>query len=145
MVQSNETEARNTTSQTVSVRMTGEILQTIEQAAERKQLSVGQYLREAGYAAASRRRRPRRRGQGRLRRARPQAASIDVDGVAAAVAAKLGNMLARWMPDQDDGYRRWNDNAVLVLIFAMMVGAGAIGGLVAGLAGKLTLPVWMLP
>ena len=64
MVQSNETEARNTTSQTVSVRMTGEILQTIEQAAERKQLSVGQYLREAGYAAASRRRRPGDAGRG---------------------------------------------------------------------------------
>ena len=54
-------------------------------------------------------------------------------------------MIARWMPDQDDGSRWWNDNAVLVLIFAMMVGAGAIGGLVVGLAGELTLPVWMLP
>ncbi len=141
MMQTTDTEAKVMTSSressTVAVRLTGETLQTIEQAAKRRELSLGLYLREAGYAAASRRRRPRRRRQGRMARAKiqpgpqPKAAAIDTDAVATAVAGKLRHSVADWMPDHD-GYSRWDDNPLVS--FAMMFVPALIGGLTGGAA-----------
>ena len=146
MMQTTETEAKDIASkgtQTVAVRLTGETLQAIEHAARRKQLSLGLYLREAGYAAASRRRTPRQRRQGRMARAKiqqgpqPKAAVIDTDAVATAVAAKLRHSVADWMPDQDAGYSRWDDNP---LVFFAAIGAAALIGGLACRAAVLILP-----
>ena len=119
-------------SRSVGVRLTGETLRAVEQAAERKGLSPGQYLKEAGYAAATRhqrvrRRRPRRHARTRAQhRPQPEAAIIDVDAVATAVAGKLERYVAEWLPDQDAGYNWWADdrvNSIALVSMAALVGA----------------------